>query len=84
MLDTVVISGDDVCCSVVFGTLVGVFVFSVMWSELLIISGISYHLWSSVYECQRVECAFTTPVGTGCGMFVMYCMQCCMSVSAVL
>ena len=24
MLDTVVISGDDVCCSVVFGTLVGV------------------------------------------------------------
>ena len=23
--------GDDVCCSVVFGTLVGVFVFSVMW-----------------------------------------------------
>ena len=32
-LDTVVISGDDVCCSVVLGTLVGVF--SVMWSELL-------------------------------------------------
>ena len=29
MLDTVVISGDDVCCSVVFRTLVGVFVFSV-------------------------------------------------------
>ena len=29
MLDTVVISGDDVCCSVGFGTLVGVFVFSV-------------------------------------------------------
>ena len=28
MLDTVVMSGDDVCCSVVFGTLVGVFVFS--------------------------------------------------------
>ena len=65
MLDTVVISGDDVCCSVLFGTLVGVFVFSVMW-------------------CQRVECAFTSPVRTECGMFVMYCMQCCMSVSAVL
>ena len=76
MLDTVVMSGDDVCCSVVFGTLVGVFVFSVMWSELL--------MWSSVYECQRVECAFTSPVRTECGMFVMYCMQCCMSVSAVL
>ena len=28
MLDTVVMSGDDVCCSVVVGTLVGVFVFS--------------------------------------------------------
>ena len=58
MLDTVVMF------VVVFGTLVGVFVFSVMWSELLR--------------------AFTSPVRTGCGMFVMYCMQCCMSVSAVL
>ena len=28
VLDTVVISGDDVCCSVVFGTLVGGFVFN--------------------------------------------------------
>ena len=53
MLDTVVMSGDDVCCSV-------------------------------VYECQSVECAFTSPVRTECGMFVMYCMQCCMSLSAVL
>ena len=33
MLDTVVISGEDVCCSVMFGTLLGVFVFSVMWSD---------------------------------------------------
>ena len=41
VLDTVVMSGDDVCCSVVFGTLVGVFVFSVMWSELLMTSAIS-------------------------------------------
>ena len=84
MLDTVVMSGDDVCCSVVFGTLVGVFVFSVMWSELLMTYAISCPLWSSVYECQRVECAFTSPVRTECGMFVMYGMQCCMSVSAVL
>ena len=84
MLDTVVMSCDDVCCSVVFGTLVGVFVFSVMWSELLMTSAISCPLWSSVYECQRVECAFTSPVRTECGMFVMYCMQCCRSVSAVL
>ena len=55
MFDTVVMSGD-VCCSVVFGTLVGVFVFSVMWSELLMTSAISCPLWSSVYECQRVVC----------------------------
>ena len=59
-----VMSGDDVCCSVVFA--------------------ISCPLWSSVYECQRVECALISSVRTECGMFVMYCMQCCMSVSAVL
>ena len=40
MLDNVVISGEDVCCSVVFDTLVGLFVFSVMWSELLMTSAI--------------------------------------------
>ena len=63
--------------------LVGVFVFRVMWSVLMT-SAISCPLWSSVYECQRVECAFTSPVRTECGTFLMYCMQCCMSVSAVL
>ena len=58
MLDTVVISGDDVCCSVVFGTLVGVFVFSGMWSELLMTSAICYPFWQSVYErgCSYVLC----------------------------
>ena len=75
MLDTVVISGDDVCCSVVFGTLVGVFVFSVMWSELLMTSVISCPLWSSVYECQREE--VRVEVRTEWVMFVMYCMRCC-------
>ena len=84
VLDTMVIYDDDVSCSVVFRTLVGVFVFSVMWSELLMTSTISCPVWSSVYECQRVECAFTPPVRTGCGMFVMYSMQCCMSMSVVL
>ena len=49
MLDTVVLFGEYVCCSVVFGTLDGVSVFRVMWSE--------------------------------CGMFVICCMQCCMSMS---
>ena len=48
MLDTVVISGDDVSCSVVFVTLVGVF--SVMLSELLMTSAISCPLGSRVPE----------------------------------
>ena len=46
MLDTVVISDDDVCCSVMFGTLVGVFVFSDMWSELKMTSAVNSPLWS--------------------------------------
>ena len=75
MSDTVLISDFVVCCSVVFGTLVDVFVISVMWSELMMASAISCPLWSSVYECQRVECAFTSPMKTECGMFVMYCMH---------
>ena len=41
MFDTVMISGEDVYCSVVFGTLVGVLVFSDMWSELLMTFAIS-------------------------------------------
>ena len=69
---------------VVVGTLVGVSVFSVMWSEFLMTYVISCPLWPSVYECQGVECAFTSPVRTECGMFVMCCIQCCMSVSTVL
>ena len=68
----------------VFGTLVGVLVFTVMWSELLMTSAISCHLWSSVYECHKVEGAFISPLRTECGMFVMCCIKCCMSVSAVL
>ena len=84
MLDTVVIYGEEVCCSVVFNTLVGVYVFSVTWSELLMTSAISSPLWSSVYECQRVNSVFTSPVRTEYGMFVMCCMQCFMSVSTVL
>ena len=66
MIDTVVICGEDDCCSVVFSTLVGVFVFSVMWSELLMTFPISCPLWSSVYECHKVECEFTSPVRTEC------------------
>ena len=73
-----VISGEGV------GTLVDEFVFSVMWSELLMTYPISCPMWSSMYKCQRVECVFPSPVRPECGMFVMYCMQCCMAVSAVL
>ena len=76
VLDTVMISGENVCCSMVFGTLVGVSVFSVMWSKLLMTSAICCPLWSSVYGCQRVR--------TECGMFVMCCMQYCMFVPTVL
>ena len=84
MLDTVVISGVDVCCSVVFGTLVGGPAFSDMWSELLMASAISCPLWSSVYEYQRVECVLRSQLGTECGMFVMCCMQCCMYVPCIV
>ena len=45
---------------------------------------ISCPLWSSVYECQRLECAFTSPVRTECGMCVMCCIQGRMSISSVL
>ena len=38
-------------------------------------TAISCPMWSSVYEYQREECAFTCAVGTECGMFVMYCKQ---------
>ena len=46
----------------------------------LMTSTIGCPLWSSVYECHKVECAFTSPVKTECSMFVMCCMQCCVSV----
>ena len=71
--------------NVVFGILVvGVSFFSVIWSELLMTSGFSCPLWSSMYEYQRVECAFTSLVRAEYGMFVTCCIQCCMSVSTVL
>ena len=50
VLGTVVISGDDVCCSVVFDSLVGVFVFSV--PKLLITCAISHQCTSS-RECSE-------------------------------
>ena len=54
----VVISGEDICCSVVFGTLDGVFVFSVMWSELLMTSAIvlcGHHCMSAINWSVRLH-----------------------------
>ena len=45
VVDSVVIAGDYVCYIVGFGTLVGVFMFSVMWSKLLMPSAFSCPLW---------------------------------------
>ena len=52
-----------------------------VWLELESVSEINPPRWSSVYECQSVECAFTSPVIIELGMLVMYCMQFVMSVS---
>ena len=41
VVEIVVLSGEVACCSVVCGTLMGVSVFSIMCSELLIMSEIS-------------------------------------------
>ena len=41
VVEIVVMSGEVACCSVMCGTLVGVSVFSIMCSELLIMSKIS-------------------------------------------
>ena len=44
MLDTLVISVEDVCGIVVLGTLFCVSVFSIIWSELLVTSAMRSHL----------------------------------------
>ena len=47
-----VISSDDVSCTVVFDTQIWlVCLCRFMWSELLMTSAISSPVWSSVYEC---------------------------------
>ena len=51
--------------------------------ELESVSEISSPRWSSVYECQSVECAFTSPMIIELGKLVMYCMQFVRSVSVV-
>ena len=61
-----------------------VIMFVVVWCLALWLVCLCCPLWSSVYECQRVKCACTFPVRAECGMILMGCMQCCMSVSTVL
>ena len=78
-----VMSGDVRCWFVLFGTLVGVFLFSVMWSEFCMMSAMSVPLWSSVYECQSVECAFMSPVMIEFVSVVRCVKQLVMSVSSV-
>ena len=70
------------CRCASFGTPVGAYVLSVMRLESESVSETSPPRWSSVYECQSVECAFTSPVIIELGMLVMYGMQFVMSVSA--
>ena len=79
----VVVSENVACRCALFGTLVGVSVLSVIYFELKSVSEISSPRWSSVYECQSVECGFTSPVSIELGKLVMYCMQFVMSVSVV-
>ena len=58
----VVMSGEVGCWSECGGFRVCVSVFSVMWLEFSIRSEMSVPLWSSVCECQSVECALMSPV----------------------
>ena len=57
--------------------------FSVMWSELLMTYAISFLCGHQCTSARGGVCVHIS-VRTECGMFVTYCMQCCMSVSAVL
>ena len=84
VVEIVVMSDKVACCSVVCGTLVGMSVFCIMCSELLVMSEISLPLWSSVCEYQSVEYAFTSPLSIESGMLVKSSMQYAMSVSTVL
>ena len=56
MLDTVVISGEDVCCSVVFGTLVGIFVNSVICYELLMVIKMAQNTRLLFYLIDKCNC----------------------------
>ena len=72
----VVMSGDVFCCLGLLGTLVGVFVFRMMWFEFWSASSMMCPLWSLSGECHVVECAFMSPVIRLLVMFVVCWMNC--------
>ena len=78
IVEIVVMSGEVACCSVVCGSLVGVSVFSIMCSELLIMSEISGPLWSSVCTVSIESGMLVT-----CRMRCL-CPRCCDVVSSCL
>ena len=84
LFGAVVMSGDVGCWSVCGGFLVGVFVFSVLCVEFIIMSAMSAPLWSVVGECHSWSCAFMSPA-----IMVLFSVVRCMrvfvmSVSSVL
>ena len=92
MLDTLAISGDDDYCSVVFGTLVGVFVFNVMWSEFLLLVVSCGHPCTSTREWSvrshlrgglSVVCLLCTVCSVVCPLSIVW-MCCLKEVYAVL
>ena len=62
LLDMDVISGEVFGWFRAIGCLVCVLVLSIVWSEFKNMLAIVFPLWSSIYECHRVECAFMSPV----------------------
>lgn len=79
-----VMSGDVFCCSLVFGVLVGVLVFSVIWVEFVIMFSRSSPLWSLVGEYHRSEWALKSPPMMALSRVVRYVMQFVMSLSSVM
>ena len=75
----VVTSGEVACCCALYGSLVGVCVFSVVWFELIKMSDIRVPLWSSMGEYHREACAFMSPVIMVWGMLVR-----CVRVSVII
>ena len=80
ILELIEVTSGDVGCWLNLGTLVWVFVFSMICSELDIIFATSSPRWSSsVLLNQVLECAFRSPVIIVFGMPVMWMRHCVIS-----